>query len=57
MAQLIVIDQILVAEREPEDALAQEIGDGVRDAVGEPQIAEAFGQPIGQPDRAVGGTE
>ena len=28
-----------------------------RDAVGEPQIAEAFGQPIGQPDRAVGGTE
>ena len=57
VAQLIVIDQILVAESEPEDALAQEIGDGVRNAVGEPQIAEAFGQLISQPDRAVGGTE
>ena len=57
MAQRIVIDQVLVAEREAEDALAQQIGDGVGDAVGEPQIAEAFGQPIGQPDRAVGGTE
>ena len=57
VAQLIVIDQILVAEREGEDALAQQVGDGVGDAVGQPQIAEAFGQPIGQPDRAVGGTE
>ena len=57
VAQLIVIDQVLVAEREAEDALAQQIGDGVGDAVGEPQIAEALGQPIGQPDRAVGGTE
>src|SRR5450631_4271032 len=31
--QLIVIDQVLVAEREAEDALAKEIGDGVGDAV------------------------
>ena len=57
MAQLIVIDQVLVAEREGEDALAQQIANGVGDAVGQPQIAEAFGQPVGQPDRAVGGTE
>ena len=57
VAQLIVIDQVLVAEREPEDALAQQVGNGVGDAVGQPQIAEAFGQPIGQPDRAVGGAK
>ncbi len=57
VAQLIVIDQVLVAEREGEDALAQQIGDGVGDAMGEPQIAEALSQPIGQPDGAVGGTE
>ena len=55
VAQLIVIDQVLVAEREPEDALAQQVGNGVGDAIGQPQIAEAFGQPIGQPE--VGGTE
>lgn len=42
VAQLIVIDHVLVAEREPEDALAQEIGDGARNAVGEPQFAEAL---------------
>ena len=57
VAQLIVIDQVLVAKREAEDALAQQVGNSVGDAVGQPQIAEAFGQPLGQPDRAVGGTE
>ena len=29
VAQLIVIDQVLVAEREAEDALAQQVGNGV----------------------------
>src|SRR5450755_3500294 len=57
VAQLIVIDQVLVAQREGEDALAQQVGDGVGNAVSEPQIAETLGQPIGQPDRAVGGAK
>jgi hypothetical protein len=57
VAQLIVIDQVLVAEREGEDVLAQQVSNGVSDAVGQPKIAEAFGQPIGQPDRAVGRAE
>jgi hypothetical protein len=57
VAQLIVIDQVLVAEREPEDAVAQQIGDGVGNAVSEPKITEALGQRHGQPDRAVGGAK
>ena len=50
VAQLIVIDQILVAEREGEDALAQQIGDRVGDAVGKPQIAESI-WPADRSDR------
>ena len=42
VAQLVVIDQILVAEREAEDALAQQVGNRVGDAVGQPQIAESI---------------
>ena len=56
-AQRVVVDQVLVAERDPEDALAQQIGHRVRDGVGDAKIAEARGQPLDEPDRPVGRPE
>ena len=57
VAQRVVVDQILIAEREAEDALAQQIGHRVRDGVGNAKIAESSGQPIAEPDRSVGRAE
>lgn len=38
IAQGIVVDQVLVAERDSEDALAQPVGDRMADGVGHAQI-------------------
>ncbi len=53
VTQRVVVDQVLVAERNPEDALAQEIGHRVRDSVGDAEIAEALGQALAQAERLV----
>jgi hypothetical protein len=52
-----MIEQVLIAERKAEDALAQQIGDRVRDGVGNAKIVESTGQPIAEPDRPVSRAE
>ena len=49
-----MVDQVIVAEREPEDALAQQVGEGVRDEIGMAVIGEAGRQPLAEPDAFVG---
>ena len=57
VAQRVVIDQILIAERKAEDPLAQQIDHRVCDGVGNAKIAESSGQPIAEPDRPVSRAE
>ncbi len=54
VAQRVVVDQVLVAERDAEDALAQQIGHRMRTAAAKAQIGEATSQPPAEPDRPVG---
>jgi len=56
MAQLIVVDQILVAQRDPEYPLTDQARHRVLDQIGRAVIGEAPGKPRHQPDRPVGGT-
>jgi hypothetical protein len=55
--QLVVVDQILVAERDAEDALADQRGDRVLDPLRVAGIAEAGGEAPDQADRPIGGAE
>jgi type 1 fimbriae regulatory protein FimB/type 1 fimbriae regulatory protein FimE len=52
-----VVDQVLVAEREPEEPLATEIDCRVNNAAGVAKIREARRHPLAQPDRLVGRAE
>jgi hypothetical protein len=51
--ELVVIDEVLVAKREDNDALADQRWDRVLDQVLGAPITEACGKPIDQPDRLV----
>ena len=57
VAQLIVIDQILVAERDPEHPLRHHGLDGVLDQLGGPAITKAGGEPGHQANRPIGRAE
>ena len=54
MAQLIVIDEVLIAERQSEHPLADQRLDLVLDQVLAARVAEAGGEPIDETDRPVG---
>ena len=54
MAQLIVIVEVLIAERHSEHALADQRLDLVLDQVLAARVAEAGGEPIDETDRPVG---
>ena len=53
-AQVIVVDQVLVAERDAEHPLADQRGQLVSDAPGRTPVAEKAGEALHQPDRPVG---
>jgi len=53
MPQLVVVDHVLVSERDAEDALADQRGDAMLDPLRHPGIAEASGEAADQADRAV----
>ena len=57
VAKLVVIVQVLVAERDAEHALADERGDRVLDEPRVPRVAEASGEPANQIEPPVGGAE
>jgi hypothetical protein len=57
VAQLIVVDQVLVAERDAEHALGHHRRDAVLDPPRRPAIVEAAGEPAHQPDRPIGRAE
>ena len=54
MAKLIVIDQVLIAERQPKHALADQRLDLVRDQLWVAKVTEAGGKAIDEADRPVG---
>ena len=56
-AQPIVVVQVLVAERQAEDALADQRLECVLDQLGRTGVAEAGRKAFGEPDRLVGGAE
>jgi hypothetical protein len=53
MAQLIVVGQILVAERDPNNSLHDQRPNTVLDQFRRTPIDEADGKPLGQPDRSI----
>lgn len=53
VAQRVVVDQVLVAERQAEYALAQQVGQGMPDRIGEAHIGEATGETPADPDRPI----
>ena len=57
MTQLVVIDQVLVAQRNPEHPLPDHPRHRVLDQFGRAVIAEAAGKPLDQPDLPVGGAQ
>ena len=57
MTQLVVIDQVLIAQRNPEYPLPDHPRHRVLDQFGRAVIAEAAGKPLDQPDLPVGGAE
>ena len=57
MAQLVVVVEILVAERDPEYALTHQRPNFMFDQIRTPVIREAAGEPINQLYRAVRGTQ
>jgi hypothetical protein len=50
MAQVVVVDQVLVAERQAEDALPHQAPHPMSDEGGMTPIAKARGEPVNQPD-------
>ncbi len=57
IAQRIVVDQVLVPERDAENALAQQIGNRVADGVGNAQIGEASREAATEPGDPIGRSE
>ena len=57
VAQLVVVDQILVAQRNPNHPLADQSRYRVLDQLRRAVVREAAGKPLDQPDRPVGGAE
>jgi hypothetical protein len=57
VAQLVVVDQILVAQGQPKHPLTDQAPDGVLDQIGITVIGEAVGKPLDQPDLLIGGAE
>ena len=57
MAEFIMVDQILVAEREANDALHQQGFDTVLDKGRIAAVPKAGGKAAGQPDHPVGGAQ
>jgi hypothetical protein len=53
MTQLVVIDQVLVAQRDPEHPLPDQPCHRVLDQFGRAVIAEAAGKPLDQADLPV----
>lgn len=56
-AKLVVVDEVLVAEREAEHALAHQRRDRMLDPGGIAAVPEAAGETLHQPDRPVGRAE
>ena len=54
MAQLVVVDQVLVAQRDAEDPLPDQGRHRVLDQLRPRGVGEAAGKPLDQPDRPVG---
>jgi len=57
MAELIVIDQVLIAQRQSKDALADQRLDLVLDQLLAARVAEAGREPIDETDRPIGRAE
>ena len=57
VAQLVVVDEVLVAQREAADALHQHGLDAVLDEFRPASVGETAGQPLHQADRPVRGPE
>src|SRR5215469_4669398 len=57
MAQLVVIDQVLVAQGYPKHPLTDQAPYAVLDQIGITVIGEAVGKPLDQPDLLIGGAE
>jgi hypothetical protein len=55
--QPVVVDQVLVTERDPDHPLADEGRHLVLDPLGGAPIVEAGGEPLDEPDRPVGGAQ
>src|SRR4029077_18408339 len=55
MAQVVMIDQILIAERDAIDALSNQGANLMLDQFGRPVILETAGKPPDQIDRPIGG--
>jgi hypothetical protein len=53
VAQLVVIDQVFVAQRQRKDSLPDQGSDGVLDQLRRAAVDETLGKPIDQPDRPV----
>ena len=53
VAQLVVIDQILVAQRQGKDPLPDQRSDRVLDQIRRPAVGETIGKPIDQTNRPV----
>jgi hypothetical protein len=57
VAQFVMIEQILITQRQREDPLPDQSGERVLDQLRRPMVAKAPGKALDQPDRPVGRTE
>jgi hypothetical protein len=57
VAQLVVVDQVLVAQRDCEHPLPHQTGHCVLDQISGAVISKAFGKTLDQSDLPVGGAE
>jgi hypothetical protein len=57
VAQLVVVDQVFVAQRNPEHSLTHQARHRVLDQIGHPVIGETAGKALDQPQLSIGGAE
>ena len=57
VAQLLVVDQVLVTQRNPEHPLPDQTRHRMFDQIGVPVVSETAGNALDQPDPLVGGAE
>ena len=57
VAQLVVVDQILVTQGNPEHPLTHQARHRVLDEIGRPVIGETTGKALDQPELSIGGPE